>query len=150
MLGDEQEAKQKKYRNGLMKNQDRRLNEYQAAIRAYRQLAVALQSQGMNEDAARFAYRAQKLQRVVFRLQRKFGKYLFFAFLDTLAGYGYKPVFTVLWYLGTLSVFALLYLLFGHVGILGAFILSLTSFHGRGFSPGSMSKYSCTPLSIAA
>lgn len=32
-------------------------------MRANRQLAVALQAQGLNEEAARFAYRAHVLQR---------------------------------------------------------------------------------------
>lgn len=126
MLGDEYLAHQK------------HTQEYfEKAVRANRQLAVALQAQGLYEEAARFAYRAQKLQCMLFRLQRKFGKYFFFAFLGTLAGYGYKPGFTLLWYVGTLTVFSLLYLLVGHLGILEAFILSLTSFHGRGFFPGS-------------
>lgn len=140
MLGDEYLAHQwkKKVRDGKVKAKDVPLQEYfEKAVRANRQLAVALQAQGLNEEASRFAYRAQKLQGMLFRLQRKFGKYLFFAFLDMLAGYGYKPGFTLLWYLGTLSVFSLLYLLFGHIGIPGAFILSLTSFHGRGFFPGN-------------
>lgn len=126
MLGDEYLAHQK------------HTQEYfEKAVRANRQLAVALQAQGLYEEAARFAYRAQKLQRMLFRLQRKFGKYFFSAFLGTLAGYGYKPGFTLLWYVGTLTVFSLLYLLVGHISIPGAFILSLTSFHGRGFFPGN-------------
>src|SRR6266566_9827034 len=42
-----------------------RLEEYEAAVRANRQLAVALRAQGLDEEAARFAYRAQLLQRIV-------------------------------------------------------------------------------------
>lgn len=38
---------------------------YREAVRAYRQLSVVLGDQGLNEDAARFAYRAQVLQRKV-------------------------------------------------------------------------------------
>ncbi len=33
-----------------------RLEEYEAAVRANRQLAVVLQEQGLNEEAARFTY----------------------------------------------------------------------------------------------
>lgn len=140
MLGDEHLAchEKKKKNDREVKNKDMQLQDYyERAVRANRQLAVALQAQGLNEEAARFAYRAQKLQRAVFRLQGKFGKYLFFGFLEVLAGYGYRPGFTVLWYLSTLCIFTLLYLLLGHVSILGAFLLSLTSFHGRGFFPSN-------------
>jgi uncharacterized protein YjbI with pentapeptide repeats len=150
MLGDEHLARQENEKKSDVEGKDRdwQLQEYyERAVRANRQLAVALQVQGLNEDAARFAYRAQKLQRVVFRLQGRLGKYFFYALLDSLAGYGYKPGFTVLWYLGTLSVFTLLYLLFGQVNILEAFILSLTSFHGRGFFPGS-NITPCNPILI--
>lgn len=43
--------------------------EYQAAIRANRQLATELQAQGMDEDAAHFAYRAHVNKRLM-RLQQ--------------------------------------------------------------------------------
>jgi hypothetical protein len=126
MLGDESKALQK-----------RRLIDYRQAVRANRQLAVALQTQGLNEIAARFAYRAQKLQRVVFWKQRKYGQYLFSGFLDLLAGYGYKPERSVFWYFVIIFGFALAYLAFGHLPLLpDALVFSLTSFHGRGFFPG--------------
>ena len=70
MLGDEYVARQKE-QDGKKKGGAKRLNEYKRAVRANRQLAVALQAQGLNEDASRFAYRAQKLQRVVLWRQRK-------------------------------------------------------------------------------
>ena len=55
-------------------------------MRANRQLAVALEAQGLNEDAGSFAYNAQLLQQQVLLRQRKFGAYLFSRFLDALAG----------------------------------------------------------------
>ncbi len=58
MLGDDREAHQKWRSDGTKKEKVRRLYDYQAAVRANRQLAVALQSQGLNEDAVRFAFRA--------------------------------------------------------------------------------------------
>jgi uncharacterized protein YjbI with pentapeptide repeats len=126
MLGDERKARGSKH-----------LDDFQMAVRANRQLAVALQTQGLNEIAARFAYRAQKLQRVVFRRQRKFGQYLFSGFLDLLAGYGYRPGRSVFWYFVIIFGFALAYFEFGHLPLLpDAFVFSLTSFHGRGFFPG--------------
>src|SRR6266699_649228 len=71
MLGEEYEARQKK-RDGKVKNKATRLEGYEIAVRAHRQPAVVLQSQGLNEDASRIAYRAQKLQRVALGLQRKY------------------------------------------------------------------------------
>jgi hypothetical protein len=91
MLGDERLAEQREKTDSKLKDASERLNYYFAAVRAHRQLATALQSQGLNEVASRFAYRAQKLQRIVLRQQSKFGQYLFSLFLDLLTGYGYKP-----------------------------------------------------------
>jgi uncharacterized protein YjbI with pentapeptide repeats len=137
VLGDEIEAKQKQ-QYGKLKSAATQLSEYEMAVRANRQLAIALQAQGLNEDAARFGYRAQTLQRVVLRRQRKFWQYLFSLFLDVLAGYGYKPIRSVLWYLAVIIGFGLLYNAFGRLSLFppDAFVYSLTSFHGRGFFPG--------------
>ncbi len=164
MLGDEYEARQKK-RAGEPKDRDIRLNEYEQAVRANRQLATALQNQGLNEDAARFAYRAQVFQRKRFWYQafskqerekekkqwhvtiwhrlasigqsfRKFGSYIFLLFLDVLAGYGYRPGRTLCWYLFVIGSFAIMYSTFGHLPLLpDTLVLSLMSFHGRGFFP---------------
>ena len=60
-LGDENEAKDNKSAYG-----------YGQAERAYRQLSVVLRNQGLNEDASRFAYRAQLMQRKVFWYKRKY------------------------------------------------------------------------------
>ncbi|HXX78682.1 MAG TPA: pentapeptide repeat-containing protein, partial [Ktedonobacteraceae bacterium] len=136
MLGEEYEARKKK-QSKFTKSKLIRLKEFEKAVRANRQLAVALQSQGLNEDASRFAYRAQKLQRIVLRSRKKFGQYLFSGFLDLLAGYGYRPGRSVIWYLVTIFVFALTYFAIGHLPFFpDAFVFSLTSFHGRGFFPG--------------
>ena len=151
MLGDEYIAKQRK-RDGEVKDHVKRLEEYEVAVRANRQLAVALQSQGLNEDASRFDYRAQKLQRIVLRMQKKFGQYLFSGFLDLLAGYGYRPGRSLIWYLGAIFGFAFAYVALGHLPFLpDAFVFSLTSFHGRGFFPGLGSEASLhNPLVIFA
>ncbi len=136
LLGDEYEALQKT-RNGKAKEKTTRLDEYERAVRANRQLSVALQAQGLNEIATRFAYRAQKLQRVVIRFQHKYIQYLFSLLLDLLAGYGYRPIRTLLWYVLVVGGFAAAYALSGHLSALpDALVYSLTSFHGRGFFPG--------------
>jgi uncharacterized protein YjbI with pentapeptide repeats len=144
MLGDEHEARQKRTPVGEKKEKNTRLKEYQVAVRANRQFAVVLQARGLNEVASRLAYRAQKLQRVVLRRQRKFGQYLFSGFLDILAGYGYRPGRSIFWYLVIIVGFALTYHALGQLSLLppDAFVYSLTSFHGRGFFPGLQNRYS--------
>jgi len=153
MLGDEYMARQNTYK-GKVKDRDRRERENDDAIRANRQLAIALQAQGINEDAARFNYRAQNLQKsflwfqmtqfdVQFRQRMKLlGAWLFSWFLFLLAGYGYKPSRSFLAYLLVISGFATAYYLIGHtvgpmLSPLGAFVFSMASFHGRGFFPGN-------------
>ena len=72
LLGEEYEARQKMHEmhDKYSKNKDIQIEGYQDAVRASRQLAAILQAQGLNEDAARFAYQAQKLQRIVLRFQK--------------------------------------------------------------------------------
>src|SRR5215469_8252348 len=72
MLGEEYQARQRK-QAGKPKDAATRLNEYETAVRANRQLATVLAAQGLNEEAAHFAYHAQKLQRVVCRRRKKLG-----------------------------------------------------------------------------
>ena len=137
ILGDEYEAHEQ-ISGGKKKDKDQRLVDYQTAVRANRQLAVALQAQGLSEESARFAYRAQKLQRVVLRRQRKLVAYLFSGFLDLIAGYGYSPGHSVIAYLVIIVGFMGLYLLNGHFVAPHlrwdeALVLSVSSFHGRGF-----------------
>ena len=121
------------------------LERFRAAVRANRQLAVVLRTQGLNEAADRFAYRAHVLQkRVLWRSgARALGSYFFSCFLDMLAGYGYKPGRTVIAYISTILSFAIIYfslgLLAGYrasISPLYALIISIISFHGRGFFPG--------------
>ncbi len=76
ILGDERTARARKDGEGKPKTRWRRLAGYKAAVRANRVLAVALQAQGLSEDAARFAYRAQLLQRRVLLRQVRLPQYL--------------------------------------------------------------------------
>jgi len=150
ILGDEYQARRREKENGEAKDSATRLEEYRTAVRANRQLAVALQGEGLNEEAARYAYRAQRLQRVVLRLQRKLGQYLFSWFLDLLVGYGYRPGRTLFWYLAIIFGFSIAYFASGNLSPLEAFIFSLTSFHGRGFFPGSTLYLNDTRVILAA
>jgi len=174
LLGDEWAARKKiSVHDNEGQPHNSTLRTYQTAVRANRQLAVALQSQGLNEEAVFFAYRARVLLRKVLWYQaladswrrrepgervlpakqvalgvlrgmEKFGSYLFQLFLDVLAGYGYKPGRTLGWYLLVIASFALAYFLTdhatpSHLSFVGALILSITAFHGRGFFPGDSS-----------
>src|SRR5260221_721814 len=138
VLGDEHQARQKKTPGGKKKEKAERLSEYQAAVRANRQLAVALQAQGLSEEAARFAYRAQLLQRIVLRRSRKVVAYFDSGVLELLAGYGYRTGRSVIAYLVIIMGFMGLYLLNAHFVAPHlrwdeALVLSVSSFHGRGF-----------------
>lgn len=108
-LGDEREAREYKDSDGKPKDKATRLQEYMDAVRANRQLATALRQQGLNEDSDRFAFCAQVLQRDVFRLQGNWGRFAFWMLLQKLAGYGYRPMNTLLWYLTLLVVSTLLF-----------------------------------------
>jgi hypothetical protein len=161
-LGDERNAKQQKSddekpTNNMMLPDDyhraMQLDDYRRAVRAYRQLAVVLRNQGLSEDAARFAYRAQMLQRTVFRLQKKFWQYFVSLILDLLSGYGYKSKRSLLAYLLVISVFATTYFIIGRtvgpaLSPLGSIVFSMTSFHGRGFFPGGIGL--ADPLTVLA
>jgi uncharacterized protein YjbI with pentapeptide repeats len=129
----------------------------QAAVRANRQLAVVLRAQGLNEAADRFAYRAQVLRRRVLRRSgtRAYGPYLFSWLLDMLAGYSYKPGRTLAAYLATVLGFAIVYYVLGHVAAnqssmspLYALIVSIISFHGRGFFPANF--FPTFPMAVCA
>ncbi len=167
MLGDEAKSHQRITSWGEVKSKGKQLEDYQAAVRANRQLANALRTQGMNEEAVPFAYRAQILQKKVYWRQmlwgqmglietdtvrrefrqrardiwrrfRSFGAFAFSWFLDILAGYGYKPGRSLFIYILMITGFAACYYLIGQLALREAFIFSVTSFHGRGFFPGPL------------
>ena len=137
-LGDEREARKAKDMDGKPKDKATRLQDYKNAARAYRQLATALRSQGLNEDADRFAYKAQKLQWQVLRRQGRWVAALGSGLLDLMAGHGYKPMRSLIAYVFIISAFAGAYLLNAqfaapHLSWDEALVLSISAFHGRGF-----------------
>jgi len=141
MLGDEREARTSRRLDGMRKPRPLRLDEYGAAVRANRQISTVLRTQGLSEDADRFAFRAQLLQRVVLRRQLHPLRYFGSLMLWLIAGYGYKPLRSFITYLLVVGAFALTYYLLGDnvnppLDPLGAVVFSITSFHGRGFAPG--------------
>ena len=64
----------------------------------------------MSEQADRFTYRAQKLQRDRYRIQRHFGQWLFSWMLFLMAGYGYRLGRIVVAYALIVGVFAAAFL----------------------------------------
>jgi hypothetical protein len=144
MLGDEQEARRGSTSLGKRKDTPKRREEYEAAVRANRQFAIALREQGLNEYADRFAYRAQLCQRQVLCRQgvRKWPAYLGSLLLWALSGYGYRIWRIFAAYTLAVLVFAAI---FFHTGmpndpattlrdhVLNALLVSLTAIHGRVF-----------------
>lgn len=62
-FGEEAEAHQSHNSDGKIKDKRQRLAEYEAAGRAYRQLAITLRDQGITDVADHFSYRALIMQR---------------------------------------------------------------------------------------
>lgn len=150
-LGDEEQAHQSEVKDQITserrpKTFDEWLQGYRAAARAYRQLAVALRSQGITETADRFTYRALIMQRKALwwqlrnRKLNKLGAYLFSLFLAVLTGYGFRLWRMIVAYVLLILAFAGAYWgLDVHrrpqpFSFWQAIILSVTAFHGRVFS----------------
>ncbi len=145
-LGDEEEARKAKDNEGKSKDKPTRLREFKEATRASRQLARALRSQGLSDDADRFAYKTQVLQRQVLRRQGRFGATLGSWFFDLVSGYGYSPLRAFITYLLVVGAFAGVYALLAYFGLTkeqfgswdSPLVLSVTSFHGRVFFAGGL------------
>jgi len=113
------------------------------AARAYRGLAGTLQSQGMNVSASRFRLREQQLEQRAARLEGKPFTWFGSLILEVVAGYGERPGKTMIAYLVVVITFTLLYFGAGQwagppISPLGSLIFSITSFHGRGFFPATL------------
>jgi pentapeptide repeat protein len=135
-LGDERSLR---WRDGA--------RQHENVVRAYRQVATQLRAQGMTDVADRFSNRALTLNRGALLRRGRIPQYLGSLFLAILAGYGYRPLRTIFWYLVVIAGFAFGYWRATH-GLLTfglhpseiqplewyeALILSISSFHGRGF-----------------
>ena len=141
-LGDEQALESPSGRAKEEDERQRHIDEYRGAVRAYQQLAVALQGQGMGDVAGRFTYRSQVLQRRVLWRRRQYGKWLFSAILDLLSGYGYRLSRIFIAYVLIVLTFAIIYFIIGlphaHPVSSGeaardSLLVSLTALHGRTF-----------------
>jgi uncharacterized protein YjbI with pentapeptide repeats len=144
ILGDERKARIRRTSAGTRKDRARRLEEFADSVRANRQLALVLRAQGMSEVADRFAFRAQLCQRVVLRYEHHYLRYVGSWLLDLLSGYGYKPLRSFFAYAFVILAFASLYLFNAqfaapHLTWDESIVLSVSSFHGRGFFSSGIS-----------
>lgn len=167
-IGEERTAGLIRLSSSVGEQRTIRVQTLEAAVRAYRQLAVALQDQGINEPAHRYSYKALRLQRELYKTKPSLGLFVISWLLDMLAGYGYVWWHTAILYLSTLLAFTVYYFtqssslqfaaLTSHTGKLlpltwhealeAAIVLSITSFHGRGFFSGILAPNS--PIAVAS
>jgi hypothetical protein len=138
VLGDERRAHQRHTPQRRAKTRQEQLAAYQSAVRACLQLALALRSQGLNELADRFTYRAQVLERAVLRRQGQYGRWLFSLLLAALSGYGYRLGRILVAYGIALAAFATAFYAGGavfspHLAWYQALLISFTAIHGRVF-----------------
>src|SRR6185437_15827893 len=151
--GEEIQAQNPADEDGRPKTTEERDREWEGAVRAYRQLALELRKHGVNDIADIFAYRAQRCQRTLLRRQRRFGRYVGSGLLDLLAGYGFRPGKTLVVYLVVILGYAAAYFALQNDVItspVAALIFSITSFHGRGFSPGGLALDAPTTIFAAS
>jgi transposase InsO family protein len=120
---------------------------YTNIARAYRGLAQALQSQGLTDPALRYRRRQYMWERRALLARHRFGSSVFSWLLNLVSGYGDRPGRALACYLVVVSVFAAGYYTItnGFYGFITshatalkwyeALVLSISSFHGRGFFP---------------
>ena len=144
MIGNEKRALLMTDSDGELKDAALRVQEFDEAKRGYRQVAMALRQQGLNEEADGFAYRAQILRRsILWRESKRFSALNSFL-LDLISGYGYKPMRSLVSYVVIILLFAGAYLLNAqfaapHLTWDEAIVLSISAFHGRGFFTSGIS-----------
>lgn len=114
------------------------------AIRAYRQLAAVLRNQGANEQADELLYRAQLLRKHVLFKEYRWPGFVSSTLINILSGYGYRPINAFASYAFVIALFTGLYLLNAqfaapHLSWDEALVLSISSFHGRGFFTSGIS-----------
>jgi uncharacterized protein YjbI with pentapeptide repeats len=139
-LGDEADM-------AAAKTTQERIKAYSEAARSYRGLAKALQDQGLTDPALRYRQRQYKWERRALLTRGKFGSWIFSWLLNLVSSYGDRPGRALACYVSVVSVFAAVYYIItngffafitSHSTALQwyeALVLSVSSFHGRGFFP---------------
>jgi len=128
-------------------DRQQRIRRYHRAARSYHGIAVALRDQGLAGAASAYRLRELVMERKALRYERNVGGWLLNCILGAVAGHGEKPGRIFIAYLVVVLSFATAYLGVTHFVETGlshlswdeALVLSLTSFHGRGFFPGFLS-----------
>lgn len=123
------------------KKAEERSKLYRNAVQAYHGLTVALRTQGLAKEASKFRLRELVMERKALRYERNYGGWLLNVLLGVVAGHGEKPGRAFVAYLGIVTTFAVIFWLvtnFLHSGApplqwYEAAVLSVSSFHGRGF-----------------
>ena len=121
------------------------------AARAYRGLAKALQAQGLADHALRYRERERQLERRAWRSNwRTIVPWAGSSLLNIVSGYGDKPLRSLGCYVSVIAFFMGVYWaitnqVFGfitsgsaHLAWYEALVLSIVSFHGRGFFQPTM------------
>jgi hypothetical protein len=120
---------------------------YTAAARAYRGLSIALRTQGLQDAASSYRLREQRLVRKARLREGKPFAWFGSLMLDWVAGYGERPARAFRAYVAVVLAFAAVYFSLtnfdwvwftshsSHLAWYEALVLSLSSFHGRGFFP---------------
>jgi hypothetical protein len=161
VVGEERLVRQLRSASGERKSRGMRLLQFECAVRANRQVAVHFRQQGFNENADKFAYRAQVLQLHTLMRQRQLIRALGAWMLYVSAGYGYKPVRSVVTYLVVIAGLAAGYLALSNAAFspfvpsqsspltwYEASVLSVSNIHGRGLFPTGLTLGD--PLTILA
>jgi uncharacterized protein YjbI with pentapeptide repeats len=143
-IGNEYIARSGISHSGQTMDKPSRMRAYLRTVRTYRQLASILRSQGLGEPGDTFAYRAQLWQRYLFRRQHHYLRYLGSWLMWLIAGYGYKPMRSLIAYISIICVFAGAFLINAqfaapHLTWDEALVLSVSAFHGRGFFTSGIS-----------
>jgi Pentapeptide repeats (8 copies) len=138
LVSDEYHARRSVEHGGASYRKSRDTN-YEDALLTYRQLSAVLASQGLNEESAKFARRAKVVQCILFFRRGQVLRYAFSLMLNVTTGYGYSLWRSVITYGVTIAAFACAYYFLAtgarvSLSAVEATVLSMTSFHGRGFT----------------
>lgn len=118
-----------------------RIQTYGAAARGYHSLQIALHNQGLADPGAKFHMREMEMERKRFWYERRGLQWLFSWLLKIVCGYGELPLRTALSYVVIVVAFGCAYFVLtnqlsnaaDHLQWYDALLLSVFSFHGRGF-----------------
>lgn len=134
----------------------RRIIWYSEAAQTYRQLSIALRSQGMNDQARRFTYRAEvaRFWSLLHSLTqpKQWAPFVFSLLLGSISGWGYRLYRSAILYVTTILIFADLYRATSRYQYnwREAVVLSIIAFHGRAFSPNDNYGLGTTFSAVAA